>query len=427
VDPSLAETAIPRQAARPDDWPQPPGAAAWRDAPAAPPGASAWPDPPAPSPGTAWPGAPAGPDALDMIPGMAPPARQSFGDPRDGTGPTPTARVVPEPYRPAPNKTLIVAGGDAPYTGAVQPAGYPAQAEPRLQRLLFSRRLGYLALAVVAVMVAAGLGWWLLAGRYTTVPKVTGISAAAAQSDLRNAGLTPAMGKAQFNNQMAKGLVIGTDPASGSRLAKGGKVTLIVSAGPHMITMPQVTGQPLTSAQAAIKHAGLVPGKVKLVPSATIGAGIVIATRPDAGASWPQPKPVTLTVSAGPPLPDFVGQQKAVAEQWASANGVSLNEVTAKSSDQPAGTVLKQSVAPGSAFSKGQVITIDISPGPPMVTIPNVDGMKVAEAVSTLEKLGFQVTVDRVGPFNSVFGYSPTGQAPKGSTITLQAGFPHFG
>ena len=38
--------------------------------------------------------------------------------------------------------------------------------------------------------VAAGLGWWLLAGRYTTVPQVSGISAAAAQTDLRNAGAT---------------------------------------------------------------------------------------------------------------------------------------------------------------------------------------------------------------------------------------------
>src|SRR5262249_58557725 len=121
-----------------------------------------------------------------------------------------------------------------------------------------------------------------------------------------------------------------------------------------------------------------------------------------------RPAPVPPTVSAGPPLPNFVGQQKTAAEQWASANGVSLNEVTVKSSDQPAGTVLKQSVAPGSAFSKGQAITIEISPGPPMVTIPDVNGMKVDQAVSTLEKLGFQVTVDRVGPFNSAFNYSPT-------------------
>jgi serine/threonine-protein kinase len=194
-----------------------------------------------------------------------------------------------------------------------------------------------------------------------------------------------------------------------------------------MMTMPQVTGQPLTSAQAAIKHAGLVPGKVKLVPSATIGAGVVIATDPSAGTSWPQPKPVTLTVSAGPPFPNFVGQQKAVAEQWATANGVSLNEVTAHSSNEPAGTVIRQSLAPGSAFTKGEVVTIEFSPGPPMVTIPNVDGMRVGKALRTLQDLGFQVQVNTVGPFATVFNYSPQGQAPKGSTITLFVGLPHFG
>jgi eukaryotic-like serine/threonine-protein kinase len=406
MHPSLAETAVPRPApygSRPASY-----------------GSS-----PVPYDPGAWPAVPPGRDALDMIPGMAPPARQSFGVPPDSTGPLATEQFLPEPYRPASNKTLIVSSADAPYSPAA-PTGYHAAAEPRLQRLLFSRRLGYLALAVAAVVVAAVLGWWLLSGRYTTVPKVTGMPAAAAQADLRNAGLTPVTGKPQFNNQVAKGLVITTDPASGARLAQGGKVTLVVSAGPHMITMPQVTGQPLTSAQAAIKHAGLVPGKVKLVPSATIGAGIVIATHPDAGASWPQPSPVTLTVSAGPPVPNFVGQPKAVAEGWAAANGVSLNEVTVHSSDQPAGNVLRQSVKPGSAFTKGQVITIDISPGPPMVAIPNVDGMRVEKAVRLLHQAGFEVAVDTAGPFPIVDNYSPQGQAPKGSTITLQVGLPHL-
>jgi len=89
--------------------------------------------------------------------------------------------------------------------------------------------------------------------------------------------------------------------------------------------------------------------------------------------------------------------------------------------------VLKQSVAPGSAFSKGQVITIEISPGPPMVTIPNVDGMRVGKALRTLQDLGFQVSVNTVGPFATVFNYSPQGQATKGSTITLWVGLPHFG
>jgi serine/threonine-protein kinase len=136
---------------------------------------------------------------------------------------------------------------------------------------------------------------------------------------------------------------------------------------------------------------------------------------------------VTLTVSAGPPFPNFVGQQKAVAEQWAAANGVSLNEVTAHASNQPAGTVLRQSLAPGRAFTKGQVVTIVISPGPPMVAIPNVDGMPAGKAIRTLQGLGFLVTVTRAGPFGTVFNYSPQGQATKGSTITLFVGLPSFG
>ena len=48
-------------------------------------------------------------------------------------------------------------------------------------------------------------------------------------------------------------------------------------------------------------------------------------------------------------------------------------------------------------------------------------------AVSILRRLGFVVQINQVGPFNVVFDYNPKGQAPKGSTITLTTGLPHFG
>ncbi len=294
-----------------------------------------------------------------MIPGMPTQAVQSYGVAGG------SQERLPEPYRPVTNQTLIVSATDAPYGAAPR--------EPRLQRLLFSRRLAYLAAGLAVLLVFALLGWWMFEGRYTLVPKVTGVSVATAQGDLRNEGLTPGTTTTVLDNGVAKGLVIRTNPANGSRITRGGTVSLVVSAGPHMITMPQVTGQPLTAAQAAIKHAGLVPGKVKTVTSTTIAVGVVISTDPGAGTSWPQPKPVSIVLSAGPPLPNFVGQQKAVAEQWAAANGVKLNEVTAAHSDQPIGTVVKQSAPPGSAFTNGEVITIQISAGPPMVNIPNVD------------------------------------------------------
>ena len=405
---SGADTAPPRPVVAPV-WPDP-YASAWPGAqPAAAPGGQ-----PAGQSG-GWPDPPQNGNALDLIPGMAVvPAAQSYGAPGTGT------ERMHEPYRPGTYKTLIVSPDDAPY-GSSAPVK-----ESWVAGLLFSRRLAYLAAALAVVVVFGLLGWWLFEGRYTIVPKVTGVSAATAQADLRDAGLTPGATTTTLDNNVAKGLVIKTIPSNGSRIARGGQVTLIVSAGPHMIKMPQVTGLQLTGAQAAIKRAGLVPGKVKLVTSTTIAAGIVISTGPGAGTSWPQPKPVTIVLSAGPPVPDFVGQQRAVAEQWAAANGVKLNEVTT-ASDQPTDTVIKQSVRPGGAFTAGQVITVTISTGPPMVNIPNVDGQRITKAVHILRGLGFAVQIDQVGPFDVVFDYNPTGQAPKGSTITLDTGLPRFG
>jgi serine/threonine-protein kinase len=395
-DASFADTAPPRVAAPPQAvvapvWPAPPPTA-W---PAQPASSSGWPDPPQNG------------NDLGMIPGMpAGTAVQSYG----GSG--------ADPYRPT-NQTLIVATGDAPYGTTVR--------ESWLGRLLFSRRLAYIAAGLAVVLVFGLLGWWMFEGRYTIVPKVAGVSAATAQADLRDVGLTPGGTTTVLDNGVAKGLVIRTNPANGSRIARGGRVDLVVSAGPHMINMPQVTGQTLTDAQAAIKKAGLTPGKVKTVTSTTIAAGIVISTDPTAGTSWPQPKPVSIVLSAGPPVPNFVGQDKAVAEQWAAANGVKLNEVTASHSDQPVNIVVKQSAPPGSAFTNGEVITIRYSPGPPMVNIPDVTGLRVPKAVQILRNAGFLVQINQVGPFNVVFSESPTGQAPKGSTITLTTGLPHFG
>jgi serine/threonine-protein kinase len=357
------------------------------------------------------------------MPGAVPPARQSFGLPRPGSAPpSVTQRFQPEPPRPGDHHTLIVSGaGDGSPYGPPQQSGY-GPPEPRLQRLLFSPRLGYLAAAVAVVLVVGLATWWLMSGRYTNVPKVTGMTVAAATAELRDAGFTVTTGTARLDNQFRKGQVIRSVPAGGQRVGKGSHITLVPSAGPHRRQVPQVTGLNLQAAQAALRQAGLTPGRVTKETSSTIAAGIVVSTTPAAGAMWPQPQPVRLVVSAGPPMPDFVGQPQAAAQGWASANGVSLDVRTAAKSDEPAGTIIGQSVPPGGAFTTGQVITITISPGPPMVDIPNVDGQSVEQATRILEKLGFSVNVNQVGPVDNVFNYSPSGQAPKGSTITLWVG-----
>jgi eukaryotic-like serine/threonine-protein kinase len=327
----------------------------------------------------------------------------------------------------ASNHTLVVAPGAVTDYGRGQGrSGHGGPREPGLQRWLFSRRLYYVLGGLAAVLLIGLLIWWQSAGRYTTVPSVGGLSVTTARLEIRNQGLTAKMGKPQFSARVAKGNVIATSPGIGSRVSKGGTVLLIVSAGPHMIPVPQVTGSTLATAQAALRHAGLIPGHVTNETSTTIQSGIVISTTPASGVSWPENRPVSLVVSTGQPVPSFVGQQKAVAEQWAQANSVSLNEVADAKSDQPAGTITQQSVQPGSSFTAHEVITIDFSNGPQLANVPNVDGQPVSQATQALAQAGFQVKVDQVGPLNTVFNYSPSGQAPQGSTITIYVGLPHL-
>ena len=336
-----------------------------------------------------------------------------------------TRRVTDDGFHRAENHTMVVSRDAATDYGRDR-GGYGGPREPGLQRWLFSRRLYYVLGGLAAVLLIGLLIWWQSAGKYTTVPRVGGLAASTARLEVRSEGLAVKMGTPQFSGRVAKGNVIGTSPAIGARVSKGGTVLLIVSRGPRMITVPQVTGNPVPAAAAALRHAGLAPGQVVGQTSTTIASGIVISTTPAANVPWPQNRPVNLVVSTGQPVPNFVGQQKAVAEQWAQASGVSLNEVTVANSTQPAGTITQQSVKPGSSFTAHEVITIDSSNGPQMVNVPNVDGQQVSQAEQALAQAGFQVTVDQVGPLNTVFNYSPSGQAPQGSTITLYVGLPHL-
>ena len=322
--------------------------------------------------------------------------------------------------------------GGVPYGTGGGPPAYPRRragryrrdGEPVLQKWPFSRRLVYLTLTLVVVVIVGLVAWWVTDGQYVTVPQVSAMAAGTASTELQNLGFAVKLGPAKHDNGIARGDVIATDPAIGSSARRGAVVILALSTGPVMISVPQVTGVNQAAAEAALRKAGLKPGAVTEAASATIGAGIVISTTPVAGTSWPQPKPVGITVSAGPPLPDFVGQQFQAAQGQAQSGGYQLQEVPDASSSQPQGVITSQSPPPGAPITPGEVVVVHVSNGPPEVSVPDVQGLSLRAATRVLEQAGFTVTVNS-GFFggDTVASYSPTGQAPQGSTITLTANF----
>jgi eukaryotic-like serine/threonine-protein kinase len=360
--------------------------------------------------------------------------------PGTGLPPVPGNGYSPVPVPPGnANHTLVVPAGGAgydgvpygglPYGGGDGPAYPPRRGnkfrsgEPTLQRWLFSRRFVYLSLGVAAAVIIGLVAWWVTDGQFVTVPQVAGMAAGTARSELQNLGFTVKVGQGEHSNTVAKGDVAATDPGTGSSVKRGATVTIIESIGPVMISVPQVTGLTEAAAQAELKKAGLAPGSVTTAASDTIPVGVVISTDPVAGTSWPQAKPVGITVSAGPPLPNFVGQQFSAAQAAAQAGGYQLQQQTVSNSAAQ-GTIVGQSPGAGSPITKGEVVTVQVSNGPPEVSIPNVVGMNVRQATQELQQAGFQVSVTQ-GVFGggTVATESPTGQAPKGSTITLTTGF----
>ena len=296
--------------------------------------------------------------------------------------------------------------------------------EPLLQRLLFSRRLIYVLGAVAAVLAAVLLAWYLTSGQQVTVPKVTGSgwTQGLATKELKSLGLTVRVGAPRHSDDIAAGLVVATDPRGGATIGNHGTVTLHLSLGPVKVRVPSVTGLPVAQAISTLKGAGLKVAAPVQAPSATIPAGVVVSTSPPGNTLAPKNRPVTVTVSAGPPLPSFVGMPVSGAQIEAQQGGYQLNQVPDTKSNQPQGTITGQSPAAGTPVTSGEVVTVNVSSGPPQVAIPDVTGMSVDQATSVLQGAGFQVQVVQ-GFGNKVSSYDPTGQAPAGSTISLIVGF----
>ena len=102
---------------------------------------------------------------------------------------------------------------------------------------------------------------------------------------------------------MTKGNVISSDPASGTSIAQGGTVELVVSTGPTQVTVPGLAGVSQITAATTLGQVGLNVGTVTQAPSTQYGAGTVISTTPAVGTQVAPGTAVNLVVSSGPPPP----------------------------------------------------------------------------------------------------------------------------
>ena len=230
--------------------------------------------------------------------------------------------------------------------------------------------LGFL---VVAGVVGFGAYYLLGSGSGTPIPLVVGQPLAKAEAAVTAAHLkfTTQYGA---NGQYGKGIVYNTSPAPGNKVAANSTITLDVSSGPQLTSVPGLIGQTTTQAEQALQSKGL-QYTTKLDASCTGTQNTVIAQNPSADKQVnASDTTVTLTIcGGGVTIPtNIIGASQAAATQILDQDGFTVKAVQQAGPSQYAnGTVFNVVPGSGTVAAKDSIVTIYVQNGATPSTSPS--------------------------------------------------------
>ncbi len=338
---------------------------------------------------------------------------------------TPTDRVFDHEHDSA--KHGVIPHQHEPMAPIIKPRKSPQG--PTVKQTVQSPR-GRGPLLLVSVLLLAGLvgytGWYMGMGRYQPTPSVLQLTQKAAAKKLEAAGLKFSVVEREYDEQVPAGQVLSTDPDPGERVLKDGTVKAVLSLGPERHAVPDVTNKSYDQAAALLSDATLAVGTTQEVFNEVIPTGQIVAVTPGVGTLLKRGDEVALKVSKGKKpinIRDFTNRSWALGEKRLTRLGFTPQVTEEFNSSVPKGNVVSQSPRKGTGF-KGDAITVVVSKGPQMITVPKVVGSGLDAATKALEDAGFNVKVQHSSVYiglSYVVGQSPDadGKAPLGSTVTL--------
>jgi len=103
----------------------------------------------------------------------------------------------------------------------------------------------------------------------------------------------------EFNDTVAEGHVIKTEPVKGTELKQGDKVTLYISKGPKKEKMPPLVGCSRSDAESQLKERGFKTPNIEYIPGEE-ARGTVIRQSHEPNVEIPLNTDITLWISEGP-------------------------------------------------------------------------------------------------------------------------------
>jgi eukaryotic-like serine/threonine-protein kinase len=194
------------------------------------------------------------------------------------------------------------------------------------------------------------------------VPSVIDLPQADAERILTEAGLRVRVETVE-NDDVDPGLVVEQRPAPDTPVDPDTEVTIVVSAGVGEAIVPNVVGQPLAQAQAAVQAAGFRFGNPVEEASNTVPAGSVISTDPEPGTSLARNSVIRMVVSSGraqAEVPTVTGQSETRATSTLEDRGfdVEVRPEAVPAGDVTAGRVIRQDPQGGARVEAGSRVII---------------------------------------------------------------------
>jgi eukaryotic-like serine/threonine-protein kinase len=341
-----------------------------------------------------------------------------------GGGAAPLPPPPPPAFRPPPATGVFPAS--EPYREVAVERGVPV-APPRRRRPRWPW-LAALALLLVGGATAAAL--LLAPAARAPVPNVVGASISVATQRLQNDGFEVAY--VRDTSEKPRNTVIGQQPTGGSLADEGATVTLNISDGRAISSVPDVVGQGRRTARRALLIAGFVVNEIP-TPSDTVKLDRVIAQDPPGRSAAEQGTKIDLQVSTGPEqvaVPSVTGKSDDAARAALEQAGFKVAVEQKEDAKSDPGTVLAQSPASGKA-AHGSTVTLTVAVEPKQIAVPDVVGRSQNNATKTLSGRGFEVSVEEVAVDTAdqdgiVQKQDPTGasdkQVDRGSTVTITIG-----
>ena len=174
----------------------------------------------------------------------------------------------------------------------------------------------------------------------------------------------------EYNSSYPAGTIFQQSPAAGRTVKEKQKITLKVSRGTEIITLPDVGGYDKNTAKQTLVDLG-VSVTTRRETNDSVAEGTVIRTEPAAGSSVEGGSTVVLYVAkptrvTTASVPSVEGLDETAARNAINTANL-VPAVREVNSDQPAGTVIEQNPSAGDTVSLYSVVVLYVSTGVPEV------------------------------------------------------------